>query len=92
VIYSPCLEGSSRGTAMSPAYVRTARSDDALIISFTSIGEQPRVQLVRDGEEGAQLLTQFLSERPALKAGDRMRCDRPRDPLEIVDPNYLMVL
>ena len=53
-----------------PAYARSERGD--LIVTFTTDGEDPEIQLVSSGEQAVGVAVLMIARRPRLYHGDAL--------------------
>jgi hypothetical protein len=53
-----------------PAYTRSDRGD--LVVTFTTDGEDPEIQLVSSGEQAVRVAVLMIARRPRLCHGDAL--------------------
>jgi hypothetical protein len=53
-----------------PAYARSERSD--LVVTFTTDGEHPEIQLVSSGEQAVRVAVLMIARRSRLYHGDAL--------------------
>ena len=51
-----------------PGYTRSERGD--LVVTFTTDGEEPEIQLVSSGEQAVRVAVLMIARRPRLYHGD----------------------